>query len=137
MAPFTFTGVMFRRPNLNHRTMIPYQTPGKLYLSTGCCPRSSLLNGEQHLGSFSLHTTRGSGCLPKKAQQPNRRITQKWGQACKFAKISVLLNFELFQFAKMFRETRLYDPGTLYHVILRGSGGQRIYFDDCDSRRFY
>jgi hypothetical protein len=53
---------------------------------------------------------------------------QKWG---------IFLNFNLFQFAKMSRKTRLYDSGTLYHVILRGNGGQRIFFDDSDSRRFY
>ena len=61
----------------------------------------------------------------------------KWGQACKFAKIGIFLNFYLFQFAKMSRKPRLYDPNTLYHVILLGNGGQRIFFDDSDSRRFY
>ena len=34
----------------------------------------------------------------------------------------------------MSRKTRLYDPGTLYHVILRGNWGQRIFLDDSDSR---
>ena len=37
------------------------------------------------------------------------------------------LNFNHFQFAKMSRKTRLYDPGTLYHVIRRGNGGQRTF----------
>ena len=37
------------------------------------------------------------------------------------------LNFNLFQLAKMSRKTRLYDPGTLYPVILRGNGGQRLF----------
>jgi hypothetical protein len=69
--------------------------------------------------------------------EPTRFQLLKRGQACKFAKIGIFLNFNLFQFAKMSRKTRLYDPGTLYHVILRGNGGQRIFFDDSDSRRFY
>ena len=51
--------------------------------------------------------------------------------------MDIFLNFNLFQFAKMFRKTRLYDPGMLYHVILRGNGGQLIFFDDSDYRRFY
>ena len=51
--------------------------------------------------------------------------------------MGILINSNLFQFAKMSRKTRLYDPGTLYHVILRSKGGQRIFYDDCDSRRFY
>ena len=37
----------------------------------------------------------------------------------------------------MSRKPRLYYPGALYHVILRGNGGQRIFFDDSDYRRFY
>ena len=51
--------------------------------------------------------------------------------------MDIFLNFNLFKFAKMFRKTRLYDPGTFYHVILLGNGGQLIFFDDSDSRRFY
>ena len=69
--------------------------------------------------------------------EPPRFQLLKRGQACKFAKMSIFSNFNLFQFAKMSRKTRLYDPGTLYHVILRGNGGQLIFFDDSDSRRFY
>ena len=61
----------------------------------------------------------------------------KRGQACKFAKTGIFSNFNLFQFAKMSRKTRLYDSGTLFHVILRGNGGQHIFFDNSDSRRFY
>ena len=59
------------------------------------------------------------------------------GSGLQVCKNEYFLNFNLFQIAKMSRITRLYDPGTLYHVILRGNGGQRIFFDDCDSRRFY
>ena len=51
-------------------------------------------------------------------------------------KYIIPLNFNLFQFAKMSRKTRLYDPGTLCHV-LRGNGDQRIFFDDSDSRSLY
>ena len=54
-------------------------------------------------------------------------IGTKRGQACKFAKMGIFLNFNLFQFAKMSRKTRLYDSGILNHVILRGNGGQRIF----------
>ncbi len=67
----------------------------------------------------------------------NAKMGSKWSQACKFAKIGIFLNFNLFQFAKMSRKTLLYDSGTLYHLILRGNGGQHIFFDDSDSRRFY
>ena len=51
----------------------------------------------------------------------------KRGHACKFIKMDIFSNFNLFQFAKMSRKTRLYDPGTLYHVILRGNGDQRNF----------
>ena len=51
--------------------------------------------------------------------------------------MGIFLNFNLFQFAKMSRKTRLYDSGILNHVILRGNGGQLIFFDGSDSRRFY
>ena len=49
----------------------------------------------------------------------------------------VFIKFNLFQFAKMSQKKRLYGPGTLFNVILRGNGGHRIFFDDSDSRRFY
>ena len=49
------------------------------------------------------------------------------GSGLKVCKNGYSLNFNLFQFAKMSRKTRLYDPGTLYHVILRGNGFQRIF----------
>ena len=54
-------------------------------------------------------------------------ITSKMGSGLKVCKNGYSLNFNLFQFAKMSRKTRLYDPGTLYHVILRGNGFQRIF----------
>ena len=59
------------------------------------------------------------------------------GSGLQVCKNGYSLNFNLFQIAKMSRKTRLYDSGTLYHVILRGNGGQRILFDDSDSCRFY
>ena len=59
------------------------------------------------------------------------------GSGLQVCKNGYSLNFNLFQFAKMSRKTRLYDPGTLYHVILRGNGCQRIFFDDSDFRCFY
>jgi REP element-mobilizing transposase RayT len=36
----------------------------------------------------------------------------------------------------MARKPRVYFPGALYHVILRGNGGQTIFFDDKDRTRF-
>ena len=59
------------------------------------------------------------------------------GSGLQVCKNEYFLNFNLFQFAKMSRKPSLYDPGTLYHVILRGNGGQRIFFDDSDTLRFY
>jgi putative transposase len=37
----------------------------------------------------------------------------------------------------MARQPRVHYPGALYHVILRGNGGQTIFFDDKDRKRFY
>jgi putative transposase len=37
----------------------------------------------------------------------------------------------------MARQPRVHYPGALYHVILRGNGGQTIFFDDKDRTRFY
>jgi len=37
----------------------------------------------------------------------------------------------------MARKPRIYYPGALYHVILRGNDGQGIFFDDQDRTRFY
>jgi putative transposase len=37
----------------------------------------------------------------------------------------------------MARKPRVHYPGALYHVILRGNGGQDIFFDDKDRTRFY
>jgi len=37
----------------------------------------------------------------------------------------------------MARKLRVHSPGALYHVILRGNDGQRIFFDDKDRTRFY
>jgi putative transposase len=37
----------------------------------------------------------------------------------------------------MARKPRVYYPGALYHVILRGNGGRTIFFDDKDRTRFY
>ena len=36
----------------------------------------------------------------------------------------------------MARKPRVYYPGALYHAILRGNGGQEIFFDDKDRTRF-
>ena len=40
-------------------------------------------------------------------------------------------------FLKMARKPRLYYPGALYHVMLRGNGGQPIFFSSPDYRQFY
>ena len=37
----------------------------------------------------------------------------------------------------MARKPRLHIPGGFYHVMLRGNGGQDIYFDDEDRNHFY
>ena len=37
----------------------------------------------------------------------------------------------------MARKPRVHYPEALYHVILRGNGGQTIFFDDKDRTRFY
>jgi putative transposase len=37
----------------------------------------------------------------------------------------------------MARKPRLYYPGALYHVMLRGNGGQLIFFSDSDRKYFY
>jgi len=37
----------------------------------------------------------------------------------------------------MARKLRVHYPGALYHVIVRGNDGQRIFFDDKDRMRFY
>ncbi len=37
----------------------------------------------------------------------------------------------------MARKPRVYYPGALYHVTLRGNAGQAIFFDDRDRTRFY
>jgi len=37
----------------------------------------------------------------------------------------------------MARKPRVHYPGAFYHVILRGNGGQSIFFDDKDRTRFY
>jgi REP element-mobilizing transposase RayT len=37
----------------------------------------------------------------------------------------------------MARKPRVYFPGALYHVTLRGNAGQAIFFDDRDRTRFY
>ncbi len=37
----------------------------------------------------------------------------------------------------MARKPRLYYPGALYHVMLRGNGGQPIFFSSPDYRQFY
>ena len=49
------------------------------------------------------------------------------GSGLQVCKNGYSLNFNLFQFAKMSRKTRLYDPGALYHMILRGNGGQHTF----------
>ena len=35
------------------------------------------------------------------------------------------------------RRARIHYPGTVYHVIMRGNGGQDIFFDESDRIRFY
>ena len=37
----------------------------------------------------------------------------------------------------MARRTRLHVPGGLYHVILRGNGGEGVFFEDEDRHRRY
>jgi len=37
----------------------------------------------------------------------------------------------------MARKPRIHVSGGLYHVMLRGNGGQDIFFDDEDRTRFY
>jgi hypothetical protein len=37
----------------------------------------------------------------------------------------------------MARKPRLHVPGGLYHVVLRGNGGQDIFFDDEDRYHLY
>lgn len=37
----------------------------------------------------------------------------------------------------MARKPRVHYPGALYHVMLRGNGGQDIFFEDADRYRFY
>jgi putative transposase len=37
----------------------------------------------------------------------------------------------------MARRARIHYPGAIYHVMLRGNGGQDIFFDDSDRIRFY
>lgn len=37
----------------------------------------------------------------------------------------------------MARKPRLHFPGALYHVILRGNGGDPVFFDEADRCRFY
>jgi putative transposase len=37
----------------------------------------------------------------------------------------------------MARKPRIHHPGGLYHVILRGNGGQPVFFTDPDKYRFY
>ncbi len=37
----------------------------------------------------------------------------------------------------MARKPRVHYPGAFYHVILRGNGGQSIFFDDKDRTHFY
>ncbi len=36
----------------------------------------------------------------------------------------------------MARKPRLYLPGALYHIMLRGNGGQRIFHDDEERKHF-
>jgi len=37
----------------------------------------------------------------------------------------------------MERRERIHYPGAVYHVMLRGNGGQDIFFDESDRIRFY
>ncbi len=37
----------------------------------------------------------------------------------------------------MARQLRIHVPGGLYHVILRGNGGQDVFFEDEDHYRLY
>jgi hypothetical protein len=36
----------------------------------------------------------------------------------------------------MARKPRIHYPGALYHVMLRGNGGEEIFFEDDDRRHF-
>ena len=62
-----------------------------------------------------------------KARVASYRELVETGSGLQVCKNGYSFNFNLFQYAKMSRKTRLYDSGTLYHVILRGNGGQRIF----------
>jgi putative transposase len=37
----------------------------------------------------------------------------------------------------MARKPRMHFPGAIYHVMLRGNGGQEIFHDPSDCYRFY
>ena len=37
----------------------------------------------------------------------------------------------------MARKPRIHYPGAVYHVMLRGNGGQNIFFTDSDHTRLY
>lgn len=47
-----------------------------------------------------------------------------------------ILTFVTYHFS-MARKPRIHFPGAFYHVMLRGNGGQDIFFSDADRSRFY
>ena len=49
----------------------------------------------------------------------------------------MILSFSFQPILSMSRKPRLYFPGALYHVLLRGNGGQAIFFKPPDYHHFY
>ena len=49
----------------------------------------------------------------------------------------MILSFSFQPILSMSRKPRLYFPGALYHVLLRGNGGQAIFFEHTDYHHFY
>ncbi len=48
----------------------------------------------------------------------------------------MILSFSFQPILSMSRKPRLYFPGALYHVLLRGNGGQAIFFEPVDQERY-
>ena len=49
----------------------------------------------------------------------------------------MILSFSFQPILSMSRKPRLYFPGALYHVLLRGNGGQAIFFEHTDYHHFF
>ena len=72
--------------------------------------------------------------LRLQAMQGGGRLRIRWGrgQAC-----TIALNYPLPYYWTMARKPRLHVPGGVYHVMLRGNGGQDIFFDAEDRSHLY